>query len=151
MIEGYRGSADKVTNEQIQGEKEEEQAPHPAVHYGHDNRHENPYRCGHDSPYDIRNTPQRQEPRDKVIQLWVPERQYGPPIADTRTTPSDIFLGSTRSTSGVPSKRPKVLKEPLELWVSLHLDDPYPTEEKKNELAAEAEMTMTQVIHISEL
>jgi hypothetical protein len=51
--------------------------------------------------------------------------------------------------SGTPGKRrgnlPKESKDKLKLWLSLHVDHPYPTEEEKKELAAEAGMTMGQV------
>ena len=40
---------------------------------------------------------------------------------------------------------PKKSKDKLKLWLSLHLDHPYPTKEEKKELATEAEMTMGQV------
>jgi hypothetical protein len=51
--------------------------------------------------------------------------------------------------SGTPGKRrgnlPKESKDKLKLWLSLHVEHPYPTEEEKKELAAEAGMTMGQV------
>jgi len=52
--------------------------------------------------------------------------------------------------SGTPGKRrgnlPKESKEKLKQWLSMHVEHPYPTEEEKKELAAEAGMTMGQVL-----
>jgi Homeobox KN domain len=52
-------------------------------------------------------------------------------------------------TSATPGKRrgnlPKESKEKLKQWLNSHVDHPYPTEEEKKELAAEAGMTMGQV------
>jgi hypothetical protein len=52
-------------------------------------------------------------------------------------------------TSTTPGKRrgnlPKESKDKLKQWLSQHVDHPYPTEEEKKELAAEAGMTMGQV------
>lgn len=53
-------------------------------------------------------------------------------------------------SSGTPGKRrgnlPKESKEKLKLWLSMHVEHPYPTEEEKKDLAAEAGMTMGQVL-----
>ena len=50
--------------------------------------------------------------------------------------------------SGTPGKRrgnlPKESKEKLKLWLSMHVEHPYPTEEEKKGLAEEAGMTMGQ-------
>jgi len=40
---------------------------------------------------------------------------------------------------------PKESKDKLKQWLALHVEHPYPTEEEKKELAAEAGMTMGQV------
>jgi hypothetical protein len=52
-------------------------------------------------------------------------------------------------SSGTPGKRrgnlPKESKEKLKQWLSMHVEHPYPTEEEKKDLAAEAGMTMGQV------
>jgi Homeobox KN domain len=52
-------------------------------------------------------------------------------------------------TNTTPGKRrgnlPKESKDKLKQWLSQHVDHPYPTEEEKKELAAEAGMTMGQV------
>jgi Homeobox KN domain len=53
------------------------------------------------------------------------------------------------TVTGTPGKRrgnlPKESKDKLKLWLSKHVEHPYPTEDEKKELAAEAGMTMGQV------
>ena len=66
------------------------------------------------------------------------------------TSPSSIRVQPHPGiTSGTPGKRrgnlPKESKEKLKHWLSHHVEHPYPTEEEKKELAAEAGMTMGQV------
>ena len=62
----------------------------------------------------------QQEPEEQVSHLGVPERRaYRPP--------------------------PKESKDKLKLWLSTHVEHPYPTEEEKKELLAETGMTMRQV------
>ena len=69
------------------------------------------------------------------------------------TSPSNIRVQPPPLTSSTPGKRrgnlPKESKEKLKLWLSLHVDHPYPTEDEKKELAAEAGMTMGQVLFIT--
>ena len=94
----------------------------------------------------------QQEPGEQVTHLGVPERSYrpqmgGPPSPSTiRVQP---HLHGNMLSAGTPGKRrgnlPKESKDKLKQWLSLHVDHPYPTEEEKKELAAEAGMTMGQV------
>ena len=98
----------------------------------------------------------QQEPGEQVTHLGVPERSYrpqmgGPPSPSTiRVQPP---LHGTGLPAGTPGKRrgnlPKESKDKLKLWLSLHVDHPYPTEEEKKELAAEAGMTMGQVYNLA--
>ena len=69
------------------------------------------------------------------------------------TSPSSIRVQPPPIGAGIPSaapgKRrgnlPKEAKDKLKQWLAHHVEHPYPTEEEKKELAAEAGMTMGQV------
>jgi Homeobox KN domain len=91
----------------------------------------------------------QQEPGEQVSHLGVPERSYRPQMVGGPTSPSSIRVQPPPLTSSTPGKRrgnlPKESKEKLKQWLSHHVDHPYPTEEEKKELAAEAGMTMGQV------
>jgi hypothetical protein len=54
--------------------------------------------------------------------------------------------------SATPGKRrgnlPKESKDKLKQWLAMHVEHPYPTEDEKKELAAEAGMTMGQVPYL---
>jgi hypothetical protein len=93
----------------------------------------------------------QQETGEQVSHLGVPDRAYRPPIHGP-TSPSGMRPQPPHSVtmpSGTPGKRrgnlPKESKDKLKLWLSMHVEHPYPTEEEKKELAAEAGMTMGQV------
>ena len=93
----------------------------------------------------------QQESVEQVTHLGVPERSYQPPIHGP-TSPSTMRAQPPHSAampSVTPGKRrgnlPKESKDKLKLWLSTHVEHPYPTEEEKKELAAEAGMTMGQV------
>jgi hypothetical protein len=100
----------------------------------------------------------QQEPGEQVTHLGVPERSYRPHMVGP-PSPSSIRVQPPPHGAGLPAgtpgKRrgnlPKESKDKLKLWLSLHVDHPYPTEDEKKELAAEAGMTMGQVQNISNL
>lgn len=100
----------------------------------------------------------QQEAGEQLTHLGVPERSYRPHMGGP-PSPSSIRVQPPPHGAGLPAgtpgKRrgnlPKESKDKLKLWLSLHVDHPYPTEEEKKELAAEAGMTMGQVRNMSNL
>lgn len=135
------------------------QAPIPYGSYPHSYPYEYGGGRGYYEPYQgyLEYPPDRrlsqQEPGEQVTHLGVPERGYRPPMVGGPTSPSSIRVQPSPHaagiTTGTPGKRrgnlPKESKEKLKLWLSMHVDHPYPTEDEKKELAAEAGMTMGQV------
>ena len=113
-----------------------------------------PYQAYMEYPPDSRRLSQ-QETGEQVTHLGVPERSYRPQMVGGPSSPSSIRVQQPPLTSNTPGKRrgnlPKESKEKLKLWLSRHVDHPYPTEDEKKELAAEAGMTMGQVKIISSI
>ena len=96
----------------------------------------------------------QQEAGEQVTHLGVPERAYRPSIGAGPASPSSLRAqppphGISPATSGKRrGNLPKESKEKLKQWLSSHVSHPYPTEDEKKKLAAEAGMTMGQVIFI---